>query len=167
MKNLFAGFFALLLMAGVFAPKAMAIGVYADFPVDYTFSDCTGDCSESAAGMKAGVLWGNLGIGMTAINPHLGPGAKMDLGLLDISYLLPIPVINITGGFGFGTVGLDAFGNRNTGSASQVWASFGFPIIPLFDLHVAYHKTTAKVDVSGTEVDLSGSWLSVGTLLNF
>ena len=55
------------------------------------------------------------------------------------------------------------------GSASQWYASFGIPIIPLFDLHLSYRSVSSKIkNKSGTnEHDLGGNVMGLGIGFNF
>ena len=168
MKNLITTLLAGFLIIGLFASPAAAIGVYADIPLNYTIKgDCTQDCSQTPSGMKAGVLWGNIGFGLEDYSMS-NAGTTLSIQLLDVSYLLPIPIVNLTLGAGIGGSQLEIAGFPTyDGTASQVWASFGFPIIPLFDLHLGYHMVNTKLDVGGTSVDLSGNMLSFGAMFNF
>ena len=56
------------------------------------------------------------------------------------------------------------------GTATQWYASFGMPIIPLFDLHLSYRSVSAKnikwKDGRGKE-DNSGSVMGLGIGFNF
>ena len=90
--------------------------------------------------------------------------------IYNLYYLLPIPIINLTLGVGVGSTELQcstcaAF---DKGSASQWYASFGMPIIPLFDLHLSYRSVSSKIKIiSGGEHDLSGNVMGLGIGFNF
>ena len=91
--------------------------------------------------------------------------------MYNLYYLLPIPIINLTIGVGTGSTtfkcsGCDAYFDK--GSASQWYASFGMPIIPLFDLHLSYRSVSSKIKIiPGGEHDLSGNVMGLGIGFNF
>lgn len=151
------------------ASSAHAIGVYADVPMQYTFSDCTTDCTFTPSGMKAGVIiMDNIGLGLEAytITSSTG-GSNITFTMLDASYLLPIPVVNITLGAGVGNVKLNSGGSSESGMAAQLWASFGFTIAAIVDVHVGYHQVNAKIHVNEFTFDLGGNMISLGAMINF
>ena len=114
------------------------------------------------------------GIGMDNIETKLkdSGGMKLATTIYNLYYLLPIPVINLTLGAGVGSSELkcencsDAF---EKSGAVQGYASFGFPIIPLFDLHLSYRSITTKIKYknSSETADLSGSVMGIGIMFNF
>ena len=114
------------------------------------------------------------GIGMDNIETKLkdSGGMKLATTIYNLYYLLPIPVINLTLGAGVGSSELkcercsDAL---EKSGAVQGYASLGFPIIPLFDLHLSYRSITTKIKQknSSEEIDLSGSVMGIGFMFNF
>ena len=49
-----------------------------------------------------------------------------------------------------------------------MYASVGFPIIPLFDLHLSYRSVSSKVKIkSGGEHDFGGNVMGLGIGFNF
>ena len=99
---------------------------------------------------------------------------KIATTMYNLYYLLPIPVINLTLGAGVGSTEIKCdlcSAAYDKGGAVQGYASFGFPIIPLFDLHLSYRSITTKVKGKGTnegqEVDLSGNVMGIGIMFNF
>ena len=115
------------------------------------------------------------GIGMDNIETKLKDSdIKIATTMYNLYYLLPIPVINLTLGAGVGSTEIkcDACSAAyDKGGAVQGYASFGFPIIPLFDLHLSYRSISTKVKGKGTnegqEVDLSGNVMGIGIMFNF
>ena len=150
------------------ANSAHALGFYADIPVYYDFSDCTTDCSYTPSGLKAGIILpGNVGLGVETYTIE-ATGVDITFNMLDGSFLLPIPVINITLGAGAGIVTYDTGPTANSGFAGQLWVSLGFTMAAIFDLHVGYHMMDASVDFdAGGSADLSGNMISVGVMMNF
>ena len=122
-----------------------------------------------------------LGLGMDS---HKVKGDKpqelvVDTNMYNLFYQLPIPVINLILGVGTGSQELicDDVGNGTScsdsfdkGSATQFYTSLGFPIMPLFDLHISYRMITSKnIKWKGSEekMDTSGSVMGIGIALNF
>ena len=113
------------------------------------------------------------GIGMDNIESNFGD-SKIATTIYNLYYLLPIPVINLTLGAGVGSTEFKCEGCSSLydkGATSQWYASFGFPIIPLFDLHLSYRSINAKVEgkglAKGTEHDFSSNVMGIGFMFNF
>ena len=115
------------------------------------------------------------GIGMDNIETKLKDSdKKIATTIYNLYYLLPIPVINLTLGAGVGSTEIKCdtcSSYYDKGGAVQGYASLGFPIIPLFDLHLSYRSITTKVKGKGSnegqEVDLSGNVMGIGIMFNF
>ncbi len=114
------------------------------------------------------------GIGMDSYKTKIESDDPFELETMiyNLYYLLPIPIINLTLGVGTGSTtfkcsGCDAYLDK--GSASQWYASFGMPIIPLFDLHLSYRSVSSKIKTkSGSiEHDLGGNVMGLGIGFNF
>ena len=115
------------------------------------------------------------GIGMDSYKTKLKdntPTVEVATMIYNLYYLLPIPVINLTLGVGVGSTELQCdtcATSFDKGSASQWYASFGMPIIPLFDLHLSYRSVSSKIkNKSGSnEHDLGGNVMGLGIGFNF
>ncbi|SVC94014.1 uncharacterized protein METZ01_LOCUS346868 [marine metagenome] len=117
------------------------------------------------------------GIGMDSYKTKLkdwSDPTDLETSIYNLYYLLPIPVINLTLGAGVGSTEIkcDTCSKYyDKGGAVQGYASFGFPIIPLFDLHLSYRSITTKVKGKGSnegnDVDLSGNVMGIGIMFNF
>jgi len=115
------------------------------------------------------------GIGMDNIETKIKDSdTKIATTIYNLYYLLPIPVINLTLGAGVGSTEIkcDTCSKYyDKGGAVQGYASLGFPIIPLFDLHLSYRSITTKVKGKGSnegnDVDLSGNVMGIGIMFNF
>ena len=99
---------------------------------------------------------------------------KIATTMYNLYYLLPIPVINLTFGVGVGNTEVKCetcSAIYEKGGATQVYASLGFPIIPLFDLHLSYRSVSSKVKGKGAnegnDVDLGGNVMGLGIGFNF
>ena len=117
------------------------------------------------------------GIGMDSYKTKLkdwSDPTDLETSIYNLYYLLPIPVINITLGAGVGSTELKcpscaAWFDKS--SATQVYASLGFPIIPLFDLHLSYRSVSSKIKIKdsagGGEHDMGGNVMGLGIGVNF
>ena len=115
------------------------------------------------------------GIGMDSYKTKLKdqtPTIEVATMIYNLYYLLPIPIINLTLGVGVGSTELQCSycaADYDKGSASQWYASFGMPIIPLFDLHLSYRSVSSKIkNKSGSmEHDVGGNVMGLGIGFNF
>ena len=121
------------------------------------------------------------GIGIDSYKTKIKANAGNDNIAHDLSttiynlyYLLPIPIINLTLGVGVGSTTLECSicaAALDKGTASQWYASFGMPIIPLFDLHLSYRSVNTKIGIKpgsgGGEHDYSGNVMGLGIGFNF
>ena len=114
------------------------------------------------------------GVGMDSYKTKLKDTEDAELATMiyNLYYLLPIPIINLTLGVGAGSTELkcDVCSSVfDKGSATQWYASFGFPIIPLFDLHLSYRSVSSKMGIKGSsnEHDFSGNVMGLGIGFNF
>ena len=112
------------------------------------------------------------GIGMDSYKTKLKdntPTIEVATMIYNLYYLLPIPIINLTLGVGVGSTELQCGDCTAKGSASQWYASFGMPIIPLFDLHLSYRSVSSKIkNKSGSmEHDVGGNVMGLGIGFNF
>ena len=179
MKNIILTVFAasslLLYSTQAFALINFSVGVPLSHTITGKYSDGTEIKSEGVSGTFIQVGVPMLpGIGMDSYKTKLKdntPTVEVATMIYNLYYLLPIPIINLTLGVGTGSTtfkcsGCDAYFDK--GSASQWYASFGMPIIPLFDLHLSYRSVSSKIKIiSGGEHDLSGNVMGLGIGFNF
>ena len=112
------------------------------------------------------------GVGMDSYKTKLKDTTiELATMIYNLYYMLPIPIINLTLGVGAGSTEFQCSGcssDFKKGSATQWYASFGMPIIPLFDLHLSYRSVSSKIKIkSGGEHDLSGNIMGLGIGFNF
>jgi len=114
------------------------------------------------------------GIGMDSYKTKLKDMVDVDVetSIYNLYYLLPIPVINLTIGVGVGSTELkcsDCAESFDKGPATQAYASLGFPIIPLFDLHLSYRSVSSKIEYKNGsgEHDFGGNVMGLGIGFNF
>ena len=181
MKKIILAVFAasslLLYSTQAFALVNFSVGV----PLSHTFTgkdvrgaDMESDGSPSGYFIQIGVpLLPGIGIDSYKTKTKDNtPTVEVATMIYNLYYLLPIPVINLTLGVGVGSTELQCSycaTDFDKGSASQWYASFGIPIIPLFDLHLSYRSVSSKIKTkSGSiEHDLGGNVMGLGIGFNF
>ena len=173
--TVFAASSLLLYSTQAFALINFSVGVPLSHTITGKYSDGTEIKSEGVSGTFIQVGVPMLpGIGMDSYKTKIESNDPFELETMiyNLYYLLPIPIINLTLGVGTGSTtfkcsGCDAYFDK--GSASQWYASFGMPIIPLFDLHLSYRSVSSKIKTkSGSiEHDLSGNIMGLGIGFNF
>ena len=171
--TVFAASSLLLYSTQAFALLNFSVGV----PLSHTFTGKYSNGEEvksdgvSGAFIQVGVPM-LPGIGMDSYKTKLKdntPTVEVATMIYNLYYLLPIPIINLTLGVGVGSTELQCGDCTAKGSASQWYASFGMPIIPLFDLHLSYRSVSSKIkNKSGSmEHDVSGNVMGLGIGFNF
>ena len=172
--TVFAASSLLLYSTQAFALLNFSVGMPLSHTITGKESDGTEIKSDGVSGIFIQVGVPILpGIGIDSYKTKLKdktPTVELATMIYNLYYLLPIPIINLTLGVGVGSTELQcstcaAF---DKGSASQWYASFGMPIIPLFDLHLSYRSVSSKIKIiSGGEHDLSGNVMGLGIGFNF
>ena len=172
--TVFAASSLLLYSTQAFALLNFSVWVPLSLTISCKFNDGTEIKSDGVSGTFIQVGVPMLpGIGMDSYKTKIESDDPFELETMiyNLYYLLPIPIINLTLGVGTGSTtfkcsGCDAYFDK--GSASQWYASFGMPIIPLFDLHLSYRSVSSKIKIkSGGEHDLSGNVMGLGIGFNF
>ena len=155
-----------------FALINFSVGV----PLSHTFSSSDIRASDGVSGTFIQIGIPILpGLGMDNYETKLKDSdTKIGTTMYNLYYLLPIPVINLTIGAGVGSTEVlcaTCSTYYDKGGAVQGYASLGFPIFPLFDLHLSYRSITSKIKgkdlLDGTEVDVSGNVTGIGIMFNF
>ena len=174
--TVFAASSLLLYSTQAFALVNFSVGV----PLSHTF---TGKYQDGEEVKSDGVSGAFIQVGVPML-PGLGidnyktklkdntPTIEVATMIYNLYYLLPIPVINLTLGVGVGSTELQCdtcATSFDKGSASQWYASFGMPIIPLFDLHLSYRSVSSKIKTKtgSAEHDLGGNVMGLGIGFNF
>ena len=174
--TVFAASSLLLYSTQAFALVNFSVGV----PLSHTFTGKYHNGNEvksdgvSGAFIQVGVPV-LPGIGIDSYKTKLKdntPTIEVATMIYNLYYLLPIPIINLTLGVGVGSTEMQCdtcAASMDKGSASQWYASFGIPIIPLFDLHLSYRSVSSKIkNKSGTnEHDVGGNVMGLGIGFNF
>ena len=112
----------------------------------------------------------------TIKNQYSSTVIELETTMYNLYYLLPIPIINLTIGVGAGKTKFLCDGSecdwQDGGNATQWYTSFGFPIIPLFDLHLSYRSVSSKIESTsgsdkGEKHDVGGNVMGLGIGFNF
>ena len=172
--TVFAATSLLLYSTQAFALLSVSVGM----PMGHTVTDDT--IHEAGYDAPSGFLIGvqlpiAMGLGIDSYKTKLKETDDYKLGtdMYNIFYQLPIPVINLIIGLGFGNQALECAtcaDEFDKGSATQWYTSIGMPLIPLFDIHLSYRSITSKninIKSSDTKLDFSGSVTGVGIAFNF
>ena len=173
--TVFAATSLLLYSTQAFALLSVSVGV----PLAY--SSTQGGSNSNMEGYFLGVqLPFALGLGMDSHKSKGDDGgAVLDTNMYNLFYQLPIPVINLILGVGTGSQeyicndignGTSCSDALDKGSATQLYTSLGFPIMPLFDVHISYRMITSKNmknKASEEKLDNSDSVTGIGFAFNF
>ena len=162
----------------LYSTQAFAFSLSVGMPMDHTITDDTIHLAgyDTPSGYFLGVqLPFAMGLGIDSYKTKLKETDDYKLGtdMYNIFYQLPIPVINLIIGLGFGNQALECTtcaDDYDKGSATQWYTSIGMPLIPLFDIHLSYRSITSKninIKASDTKLDFSGSVTGVGIAFNF
>ena len=165
----------------LYSTPSFAFSISLGMPMGHTVTGKTGGEATHKAGYDApsGFLIGvqlpfAMGLGIDSYKTKLKETeVKLGTDMYNIFYQLPIPVINLIFGLGFGNQALECTtcaDDYDKGSATQWYTSIGIPLIPLFDIHLSYRSITSKninIKASDTKLDFSGSVTGVGIAFNF
>ena len=161
----------------LYSTPSFAISLSVGVPIGASIKGDDGsEVADGASGYFLGVqLPFGLGLGMdshkTTIKDTDGK-LKVATSMYNLYYQLPVPVVSLILGLGVGSSNYDAPYDKNydKGAATQWYTSIGFPIIPLFDIHLSYRSITSKnikYKGNGSKEDVSGTITGVGIAFNF
>ena len=179
MKKIILTVFAASSLLLYSTPSFALLSVSVGSPLGYNFTE--GGTNSNTEGYFLGVqLPFALGLGMDSHKLKSDTGStELHTNIYNLFYQLPIPVINLILGVGTGNqeYKCDNWGDGTScsdaldkGSATQLYTSVGFPIIPLFDVHISYRMITSKnikIKETGAKLDFSGSVTGIGFVFNF
>ena len=165
----------------LYSTPSFAISLSVGVPVDASIKGDDGTAeADGASGYFLGVqLPFGLGLGMDSHKTKFKDSTvKVATSMYNLYYQLPVPVVSLILGLGTGNSNYDCpdggYGTcaeqYDKGAASQWYTSIGFPIIPLFDIHLSYRSITSKnvkYKASGNKEDVSGTITGIGLAFNF
>ena len=164
----------------LYSTPSFAISLSVGVPIGATFTGPapaggTKTESDGISGYFLGVqLPFGLGLGMDSHKTKIKDTTDMKAvtSMYNIYYQLPVPVVSLILGLGVGSSNYDAPYDEyyDKGAATQWYTSIGFPIIPLFDIHLSYRSITSKNikwKGDGSKEDVSGTITGIGLAFNF
>jgi hypothetical protein len=167
----------------LYSTPSFAISLSVGVPVGASIKKADGsEIADGTSGYFLGVqLPFGLGLGMDSHKTKIKDTTDMKVvtSMYNIYYQLPVPVVSLILGLGTGNSNFDCadVGNGKScadwyekGAATQWYTSIGFPIIPLFDIHLSYRSITSKnieEKSDGEKSDVSGTITGIGLAFNF
>lgn len=185
-----ATFFGVTLLAiGLLALPARAdtLSVFADLPVAMSLKldDGQGNTdTKDASGLSGykvgvtlpffvGLAYESYGSKFSG-NKVVGQSFRYDVTMYDLFLNLPLPVVNIAAG---GGIGKGKFSDGPPGvtvddaNLTQWFASLGYNIVPLVDVHFGYHAFSGKNPISTPsgqpDLKVNGDMWSLGLKIGF
>ena len=175
----------LALMLWTVPAKADLLSVHADIPLSFSPTQEGADTPDSISGARVGLSLFILPLGIAYESYEVSYSSdsvdsKDNYQIASVFVNLPVPVINIALGVGAGMVTVEgelSDGTKLTAddsAATSFFATLGYPIIPLLDVHVGYQVINAnKVEVKNSsggfeyERDPSGTVWAAGIKIGF
>ena len=171
----------------LYSTPSFAISISVGVPIGASIKGDDGsEVADGASGYFLGVqLPFGLGLGMDSHKTKIKDSTyKVATSMYNLYYQLPVPVVSLILGLGTGNSNFDcadAYEGEgdsvvscdaayDKGAATQWYTSIGFPIIPLFDIHLSYRSITSKnIKPKGgsTKQDVSGTITGIGLAFNF
>ncbi len=159
----------------LYSTPSFAISISVGVPIGASIKGDDGsEVADGASGYFLGVqLPFGLGLGMDSHKTKVKDSTwKIAHTMYNLYYQLPVPVVSLILGLGTGNSNYDAPYDKNydKGAATQWYTSIGFPIIPLFDIHLSYRSITSKNikwKGDGSKEDVSGTITGIGLAFNF
>ena len=177
MKKIILTVFAATSLLLIYSTPSFAFSISVGMPMGHTITDDSVHLAgyDAPSGFLIGVqLPFAMGLGIDSYKTKLKETeVKLGTDMYNIFYQLPIPVINLIFGLGFGNQALECTtcaDEYDKGSATQWYTSIGFPILPLFDIHLSYRSITSKNVTRKSndyKFDFSGNVTGVGIAFNF
>ena len=175
----------LALMLWTVPAKADLLSVHADIPLSFSPTQEGADTPDSISGARVGLSLFILPLGIAYESYEVSYSSdsvdsKDTYQIASVFVNLPVPVVNIAFGAGAGMVTGEGELSNGTklaaddSAATSFFATLGYPILPLFDVHVGYQVINAKkVEVKNPnggieyERDPSGTVWTAGIKIGF
>ena len=167
----------------LYSTPSFAFSLSVGVPIGASIKNEAGsEIADGTSGYFLGVqLPFGLGLGMDSHKTKIKDTTDMKAvtSMYNIYYQLPVPVVSLILGLGTGNSKFDCadVGNGEScadyyekGAATQWYTSIGFPLIPLFDIHLSYRSITSKnieEKSDGEKSDVSGTITGIGIAFNF
>ena len=176
----------------LYSTPSFAFSLSVGVPIGTTWTGSYSDGSKTKFDGISGYFLGvqlpfGLGLGMDSHKTKIKgtTDLKVATSMYNIYYQLPVPVVSLILGLGTGNSNYDCAdvyeGTEDSvvscdaaydkGAATQWYTSIGFPIMPLFDIHLSYRSITSKEIKDKlwdkTKNDVSGTITGIGLAFNF
>lgn len=163
--------------AGFSASAEIYVGL--ELPLAYSFKSADDGSSLDADGMPSGyILLAQLpfipvGAGLESYDIKLDQSGdhQISLFMADAFYVLPIPIVDIALGAGYGTVEVkgDNAGFYDKTNCSQYFLRIGVPFGPAFKVIASYHNVFARVKTKGSDdlLEAGGTLTTIGLAVGF
>ncbi len=179
MNNALKTFFITLLICLLTTSATADVFVGIELPLSYNFKDADDGSSLDADGMPSGfIMLAQLpffsgGVGLESYDIRLDQSGDHQIGLLmlDAFYILPVPIVDIALGAGYGTVEVkgDNAGTYEKSNCSQYFLRIGVPVGPTFKVIGSYHNVFARVKTKGSDnlLEAGGMLTTIGVAVGF
>ncbi len=153
---------------------ADTLNIGAEVPIFYTFRSADDGSSLEADGFPIGIIltsglpFFNLGVGFEYYETKID--AEGDSSILtmmvDAFYVLPIPVVNLAigGGYGISQVKGDYADLYDSSNASQLFVDLGIPLGETFEIRAGLHYVISQITIkdSDSKLEAGGIMGAVG-----
>ena len=163
-----------------YATSAVAdIRVGIEVPLSYNFKEADDGSSFDADGLPSGYIvlaqlpFFSGGVGLESYDIKLDQSGdhQIDLLMADLFYVLPIPVVDIALGVGYGNVELkgDSESQYEKSNCSQYFLRIGVPIGAVFTVLGSYHSVFARINAKGGDnaLEVGGTLTTIGVAVGF
>jgi hypothetical protein len=178
-KSLKAFFIVLAVLCFCSSTAIADVSVGIEIPLSYSFKDADDGGSLEADGMPSGFILTaqlpllSLGVGLESYEIALdGNGDNsIALNMVDVFYVLPIPIVDVALGLGYGNVELkgDDASDYESTACTQYFLRLGVPIGTMFQITASYHNVFARVKSSGSDdlLEAGGTMTTIGVSVGF
>ena len=141
-------------------------------PINATLEDANESSTVNVSGYSLELeLPFSLGFGVDSWEYQIGSENEITNQqlLYNIFYSLPVPVLVIDLGVGFGKSDVSTKSNQtDSANTTQYYAKIGYAIVPLFSLNFGYHVVNVdEIKLSNTKHNFSANVISFGAQLGF
>ena len=180
MKKIILTVFAASSLLLYSTPSFALLSVSVGMPMGYNFAEGGGTATNMGGYFLGVQLPFGLGLGMDSHKTKLKDSTwSVATSMYNLYYQLPVPVVSLILGLGTGNSNYDCPDSGggtcaeifDKGAATQWYTSIGFPIIPLFDIHLSYRSITSKEIKDKLwdkeKVDMNSTVTGIGLAFNF
>ncbi len=152
---------------------ADTLSIGAEVPVFYTFRSADDGSSLDADGFPIGIIltsrlpFFNLGVGLEYYETKIDAGGDSSILTImaDAFYVLPLPVVNLAigGGYGIAQVKGDYADLYESSNASQLYLDLGIPLGETFEINAGIHYIISQIEIKNSDSRLEAGGI-MGTV---